>query len=215
MDINRRDLLKGGAAGFLLGFLFRGRGGKLIEEPEVADQPPSAITITTRPQQAFRPERLMIAGTVVGKEMVPETKFVPCTACETRWAEHGNDDDDNDTYCETCDDLGGKVVETGELVERNVMRVPWSIEDITIGDRGQLAQSGAIPGDMFSASAIDNYMSLDATQEGQPIRIVVRYTGDVPDGELFHAALIGTTIGDDGVPRRTILPVRSERKIVA
>lgn len=212
MDLNRRDLLKGGAAGLLIGFLFRGRAGKLLEEPEVVDQPPSAITITTMPQQAFRPERLVIAGTVIGKQLVPETRLEPCAACEKRWAERGDDDD---VYCETCDDLGGKLVETGEMVERDVMRVPWSIENISIGDREQLAQSGAIPGDLFAATAIDNYMMLDAAREGQPIRIVVRYTGDAADGEMFQGALIGTTIGDDGVPRRQILPVRSERRIVA
>jgi len=212
MSLNRRELLKGGAAGFLIGFLFRGRAGDLVAEPEVADQPPSAITITTVPQRAFRPERLVIAGTVVGKQIVPDTRFEPCAACEERWAARGDDDD---AYCEACDDLGGRVVETGEMVERDVTRVPWSIEDISIGDASQLATSGAIPGDLFAATALDNYMMLDAAREGQPIRIVVRYTGDDPGGEMFHAALIGTVIGDDGVPRKEILSVRSERRIVA
>src|SRR5271166_681050 len=104
MDLNRRDLLKSGAAGFLLGFLFRGRNGKLNEQPEVADQQPSAVTISTVPQWAFRPDRLVIAGIVVGKRLVPEKKLVPCTACD------GQSDDlyDDEHYCEECGNLGDK-----------------------------------------------------------------------------------------------------------
>lgn len=212
MELNRRDLFKSGAAGFVLGFLFRGRLGKLVEQPEVAEQLPSAITITTMPQRPFRPERLVIAGTVVGTKLVPETKYVPCAACETRWAERGDDDD---TYCELCDDRGGHDVETGAMVERPVTVVPWSIEDISIGDKPQLAKGTTIPGDMFSATAVDGAMLLDAAGEGKEIRIVVRYTGDKPSGEEFRGALIGTMFGEDGRSQRSVLPISSGRMIVS
>jgi len=211
MELNRRDLFKSGAAGFLLGFLFRGRLGKLVEQPEVAKQLPSAIVITSMPQHAFRPERLVIAGTVVGTRMVPETTYVPCAACEKRWAELGTDDD---TYCETCDDLGGRVVETGTMVEKPVTAVPWSIEEITIGDKAQITQGTAIPGDLFSATAVDSAMLLDTAGEGKAIRIVVRYTGDKPGGEEFRGALIGTSIDAAGLRTRSVLPISSGRLIV-
>lgn len=213
MDLNRREVLKGGAAGFLLGFLFRGRDGKLKEQPEVVEQPPSAVTIRAAPQSAFRPERLVIAGTVVGRRRVPETRFVPCVVCAER---NGDKRENDDGYCGACADLGGKLVETGKMVERDVTVVPWSIESLTIGSKPQLAQSAAVPGDLFSAGAIPgNMFSAEGAAAGQEIEIVVRYTGDKPEGEVFHGMLIGTSIGDDGVPRRAILPISSSQKIVA
>jgi hypothetical protein len=205
-DLNRRDLLKGGAAGFLLGFLFRGRDGKLTEQPQVAEQPPTAVTITTMPQGPFRPERLMITGTVVGKRMVPETRFVPCEACDGREAD--------ERYCEVCGDLGGTLVPTGELVERDVTLVPWSIESFTIGGHAQFG-SGAVPGDVFGANMPSSSLMLDSAGEGKEIRLVVRYTGDKPDGEVFRGALIGVIRGADGMSRHAVLPISSNQKIVA
>lgn len=211
MSLNRREVLKSGAAGLLLGFLFRGRDGKLSAEPEVADQPPSAVTIRSAPQHAFRPERLVIAGTIVGKRMVSETRFVPCDACDGQRDDIGYDD----AICETCDDTGGSLVETGEMVERDVTVVPWTIESMTIGKKPQFAQGGSIPGDLFSVQAVDSFVRLDAAHGGQEIEIVVRYTGDKADGEWFRGALIGTSIGADGAPSREILPISSSQKIVA
>jgi hypothetical protein len=215
MDLNRREVLKGGAAGFLLGFLFRDRDGKLREQPEIVAQPPSAITIRTVPQQAFRASRLMIAGTVVGKRLVPETRFVPCPACDERSDECSDEDEDDDYYCEACDGRGGTFVETGQMIERDVTIVPWSIESLTIGSRSQFNQDSAIPGDLFSAEAVDSFVSLDTAREGQEIAIVVRYTGDKPGGEVFRGALIGTSIDGDGVPQHAVLPISSAQKIVA
>jgi hypothetical protein len=214
MDLNRREVLKSGAAGFLLGFLFRGRNGKLSEQAEVVEQPPSAITIRTVPQQAFRPSRLIIAGTVVGKRLVPEMRFVPCPACDGQHEDEYQYKDD-EHYCEVCDDLGGKLIETGKMIERDVTRVPWTIDSLSIGSKDQFASAGTIPGDMFSTEAIDNFMGLAAAREGQEIEIVVRYTGDKPGGEVFHATLIGTSIDSNGVPRQAILPISSVQKIIA
>jgi hypothetical protein len=210
VDLNRRDLLKTGAAGFLLGFLFRGRDGLLQEQPAVVEQPPSAVTIRSRPQYAFRPSRLVIAGTVVGKRLVPETRFVPCSACKD-WADQ---DEEDEAYCEACDNLGGTRIETGELIETDVTIVPWSIESLRIGSAEQFAQSGPIPGELFSASAVDTFVSLDAASDAQEIEMVVRYTGDKPDGEMFCGALIGTSL-EGGVPKTVILPISSGQKIVA
>lgn len=210
MSLNRREVLKSGAAGFLLGFLFRRRDGKLSEEPEIVDQPPSAITIRTIPQRAFRADRLVIAGTVIGKRMVPETKFVTCEACDGQ----RNDIGYNDDPCEACDDVGGTTVETGQMVEQDVTVVPWLIESITIGTKGQLAQVG-VPGDLFAVGATKNVMSLDAASADQEIAIVVRYTGDNPEGEVFRGALVGTMIGEDGMQRKGILPINSGQRVVA
>lgn len=202
MSLNRREVLKSGAAGFLLGFLFRRRDGKLSEQPELAEQPPSAMTITTTPQRAFRAERLAIAGTVIGKRMVPEMEWAECAACVG-------------DGCVLCDDVGGETVETGRMIEREVRHVPWLIEDLTIGARSQLAPGCPLPGDMFGADAVDQFVSLDDATEGQEIKITVRYTGDKPEGEPFFGALIGMSFDKDGRRTRAVLPISSGCNIVA
>jgi len=210
--LNRREALQAGALGAVFGFLFRGRTGALQEEPIALDQKPAAATITFMPQRAFRPERLVISGIVVGKRMVPVREFVACAACAKRGAELGEDDD---TYCDACEDMGGTMVETGEQREEDVRVIPWTIEDISIGGVAQFAPGTEVPGDIFSSDMTDARVQMDTAGPGAEIRFRVRYTGDKPGGERFRAALVGRAVGEDGLPRMAVLPIDSGVEIVA
>lgn len=209
--LNRRDALKAGGIGAIFGFLFRGRLGALQEDPIEPEQKPSAATITCTPQRAFRPERLMISGTVIGRAMVAVKEWRDCPVCGN---EYDEDRDYEHVHCTACDDLGGELVETGEMREEDVRVVPWIIEDILIGGHEQFAQAGEVPGDMFAVGAPDAFVSLDAAQAGTEIRFRVRYTGDKPQGEIFRAALMGRTFDEHGQARMSVLSICSGVEIV-
>ena len=208
MAITRRSFLAG-LGSVSVGLLFRRQLDAVLDslerdlavEPVSSDQLPSAAEIVVQPLAGFRPQRLVIAGVVVGKRVVPETTFEPCASCD------GEGDDD--ALCDVCEGLGGTYVETGKLVERDVHHVPWVIEDITIGSHRQIADE--IPGDMFSSSAVDSLITMDTAAPGTQIRFRVRYVGEDPRGARFTAALVGTDV--DG--RRCVLPIDSGGPIVA
>lgn len=202
----------------VLDSLERDSAGELVEAPIAAGQAPAAAVITVTPQAAFRPERLMIPGVVVGTERVPLTRYEKCEACA----------ETDDLYCEACDGMGGRYVETGKTIEREIRSAPWIIEDITIGGRSQLADAGGVPADLFSASAheYNPHMIMDAAGPGAEIRFRVRYTGTNPEGEVFQAAIIGSTLGKamdiPGLPAgamvrsgRAVLPISSVDRIRA
>jgi hypothetical protein len=203
MTITRRDAMKTGALGAVFAFLFRGRSGALQPEPITPNQLPSAATITCTPQGAFRAERLVISGVVVGRHMVAVRDWIECPRCEDRGTEH----------CEACDDAGGTMIETGEQREENVMHVPWIIENIEIRGRSQFTSDESLPGDLFSAQSLDPAVSFDSAEPGSEIRFRVRYTGDKPGGERFIAALIGTTRDKNGLIGRAVLPIHSSVEI--
>lgn len=72
------------------------------------------------------------------------------------------------------------------------------INDITIGERSQFSQAGAIPADMFAAGAIDSYVSFDTAGPGMDIRMTVTYIGQNPDGEVFTGSMLGMSVGGAG-----------------
>jgi hypothetical protein len=147
----------------------------------------------------------VISGTVVGRAMVAVKEWQDCPVCG------GNNDDS----CDACDDMGGRLVETGEMREEDVHMIPWIIEDIAMGDRSQFVEVGEIPGNLFAVGAPDAFVSMESAGANTEIRFRVRYTGDKPEGEIFRAALIGTTIGEGGLSKRSILPICSGVEIVA
>lgn len=204
--MNRREVLKAGAIGAIFGFLFRGKRGELQEDPVEENQLPSAATVVCAPMVAFRPERLIIVGKVVGKEMVPDRIWRTCEKCVER--------DELEDGCEECNWEGGRMVETGEMRERNIYHVPWVLEDIQIGKKSQMVGEGGIPGDLFSFEAVDTNMMLDACGLGTEIRFRVRYTGDEIGGEQFRASLIGRTVDGEGSERMAVLPINSGCNII-
>jgi hypothetical protein len=68
----------------------------------------------------------------------------------------------------------------------------WIINDITIGNRSQFAQSGALPGDMFSNVAIDSFVTFETAQTAMDVTMVVTYQGGTEGGTPFYGSIIGT-----------------------
>jgi len=65
------------------------------------------------------------------------------------------------------------------------------IHDITIGNRSQLCQGGAIPGDMFATEAIDAFVTFETAQTAMEIVMMVEYVGPDPKGCPFYGSIIG------------------------
>ncbi len=68
----------------------------------------------------------------------------------------------------------------------------WIINDITIGNRSQFAQSGALPGDMFSNVAIDSFVTFETAQTAMDVVMIVTYQGATEGGTPFYGSIIGT-----------------------
>jgi hypothetical protein len=58
----------------------------------------------------------------------------------------------------------------------------WIVNDITIGDRSQFVQSGALPGDMFVTTAIDSYVTFETAQTATDVVMIVTYQGATEGG---------------------------------
>ena len=71
----------------------------------------------------------------------------------------------------------------------------WVINDISIGNRSQFAQSGQLPGDMFSNASIDSFVSFETAQTAMDIVMVVTYVGAniSPASAPFYGGIIGTS----------------------
>jgi hypothetical protein len=83
---------------------------------------------------------------------------------------------------------GGIDSQTGQPLSA----ADWIINDITIGNRSQFAQSGALPGDMFSSEAIDSFVTFETAQTAMDVVMVVTYQGPVEGGIPFYGSIIGT-----------------------
>lgn len=68
----------------------------------------------------------------------------------------------------------------------------WLINDIIIGNRSQFAQAGNLPGDLFSNTAIDSFVTFDTCQTAMDVRLLVTYVGPVKEGCAFTGAMLGT-----------------------
>jgi len=73
----------------------------------------------------------------------------------------------------------------------------WIIEDLRINGRSQFAQPGPIPGDMFSTTAIESFVAMEACEAGNAIEIDVNYRGQNESGASFTGRLEGTVVRDD------------------
>jgi hypothetical protein len=199
----RRSFLKGVGV-VTVGLLFRRQLDGVLAQLEsesaeeaaiAASQAPAGAVITSMTQGTFHPERLFIAGTKIGTEMVPAMRFEPCSACG------------GDRACEVCDDAGGRYVDTGTLRERDVYEIPWMIDEFTIDGRPQF--EGSVPGDMFASNPIDTFVLFETAGPACEIKFRVRYTGDNPEGEPFYAGILGMGLDENGRPCRKALPFNS------
>lgn len=67
----------------------------------------------------------------------------------------------------------------------------WIVNNILIGNRSQLAQSGDVPGDVFATNAIDSYVTFESAQTAMDIAVVVTYIGCNESGVPFYSAMFG------------------------
>lgn len=210
MAITRRSFLAG-IGSVTVGLLFTRKldrvlgeleAESLADEPEVAGQLPAAATVSCVTDAAFRPHRLVVYGArTIGKRMVE------CLGCE------GLGERVDGSVCSKCEGVGYARIDTGATREEDVVTIPWVLQDIVIGQMGQLAGDGELPADLFAPAAIESNLLLDAAAPGHEIRFKVRYVGDRPEGERFRAALLGTTIRDGHVVQCT-MPIESDCNIV-
>ncbi len=68
----------------------------------------------------------------------------------------------------------------------------WIVNDITIGNRSQFAQSGALPGDMFANVSIDSFVTFETAQTAMDVTMIVTYQGGTYGGTPFFGSIIGT-----------------------
>lgn len=69
----------------------------------------------------------------------------------------------------------------------------WIINDITIGNKSQYAQAGQLPGDMFSSTAIDSFVSFDTVQTAMDVVVVTTYIGTSSAAVKFVGGMLGTS----------------------
>lgn len=81
------------------------------------------------------------------------------------------------------------------------------IENIHIDGHAQFAPGNVVPAELFTSSAMDVPLRLDAAAAGTEIRFRVRYVGSDPAGARFVAALVGRSA--NGSNHRLILPIDS------
>lgn len=72
----------------------------------------------------------------------------------------------------------------------------WLVNEIKIGRRSQLADSGDLPGAAFTADAQDAHVRLDVVLTAMNFTMVVTYVGPDPEGALFVCSATGVT----GIP---------------
>ncbi len=68
----------------------------------------------------------------------------------------------------------------------------WIVNDVKVGNRSQFAQSGDVPGEMFAATTIDGYVSMETVQSAMDFVMVVTFIGDSQEGAPFVCGVLGT-----------------------
>lgn len=75
------------------------------------------------------------------------------------------------------------------------VRSHWIVHDILIGSRSQFAaKRGPAPGTEFGPGGILEHMRLETLHTAMDFILVVEYIGPEPDGEVFEATVVGTTV---------------------
>jgi hypothetical protein len=68
----------------------------------------------------------------------------------------------------------------------------WIVNDVKVGNRSQFAQSGDVPGEMFAATTIDGFVSMETVQTAMDFVMVVTFVGDNQEGAQFVCGVLGT-----------------------
>ena len=90
----------------------------------------------------------------------------------------------------------------------------WLVNDIKVANQSQFCQAGDILGDMFSATAIDAFVSFDIVQVSMDFTMIVTYIGENPEGAYFNAAVLGSAASDMPMSAMEMPPLsRKEKKL--
>ncbi len=68
----------------------------------------------------------------------------------------------------------------------------WIVNDIKVGNQSQLSQSGDLPGEMFSSTMVDGFISFGTVQTAMDFVIQVTFIGDSEGGAPFFCGVLGT-----------------------
>jgi len=69
----------------------------------------------------------------------------------------------------------------------------WFVNDITIGNVSQLAQSGGLPGDMFANQSIDSFVTFQTAQTAMDVTMsITLIESGIEVAPAFYGGIIGT-----------------------
>ncbi len=68
----------------------------------------------------------------------------------------------------------------------------WIVNDVKVGNRSQFSQSGDIPGELFSSTAVDVFVSMETVQTAMDFVMLVTFVGASESGEPFVCGVLGT-----------------------
>lgn len=77
-----------------------------------------------------------------------------------------------------------------EQIVIDLASAEWEIEDIHVHGKSQFAQVGAIPGEMFSPDAVDNFVAFNTVQTAMNFAIKATYRGKNLRGRFFGATCL-------------------------
>lgn len=72
----------------------------------------------------------------------------------------------------------------------------WLVNDVKVANRSQFSQAGDVPGDMFAATTIDNFVRFATVEVSRDFTMVVTYIGENLEGAVFSAAVLGSARPD-------------------
>jgi hypothetical protein len=70
----------------------------------------------------------------------------------------------------------------------------WIVNDIKVGNRSQLSQSGDLPGELFAFDAVDTQIKLDTVFTAMDFVLLVTYVGSEEKGMPFICGVIGDAL---------------------
>jgi len=159
-------------------------------------KPGETCVITVRPQRPqFQPERLFISGFEPRSEPTSlEIAPMPKRPWWKFWARRPDPQVHQLTLAIAALHSEISAIRAGGA--RSTGASDWDVQDISIGNKSQFAQAGAIPGDIFSNLSIDSFVHFDTVKPGMDVCIGVTYRGSVKDGVVFSGGMLGTSSVD-------------------
>jgi hypothetical protein len=74
-------------------------------------------------------------------------------------------------------------------------RSRWMVHDIKVGNRSQFVdRRGPARGTEFGSGGILEHLRLETVQNAMDLVVIVEYVGTEPEGEVFEATMVGTSV---------------------